>query len=75
MSVPLLTADIHQDDGYVSFVPTTEVAASVGASSAQARSIGSVVYSANLGAAVMRRTFVRPRSEENNEWRMMIAPR
>jgi hypothetical protein len=33
------------------------------------------VYSANLGAAVMRRTFVRPRSEENNEWRMIIAPR
>jgi hypothetical protein len=29
--------------------------------------------SANPGAALMRRTFVRPRPEENNEWRMMIA--
>ena len=33
------------------------------------------LYSAKLGAAVMRRTFARPRPEENNEWRMMIAPR
>jgi hypothetical protein len=33
------------------------------------------LYSANRGAAVMRQTFVRPRSGENNEWRMMIAPR
>jgi hypothetical protein len=30
-------------------------------------------YTQRISARIMRRTLVRPRPEENHEWRMMIA--